>query len=644
MRRPTIKTSLIGIFSFTALLFATFVASAYLSLTQVKGAADQIAQRALPGVSSAKQIQIEFLATRLAITSHLLAGTPEQFDAIEKSIEESRTRVETSIEVYRGMASSDADKQQIETISAKVAEFNKWATDIAKMSRGNLFDQANDLIEQQLKPVGEQVMVEIDNLVAINTGDANKAKDTGAAIYATVLAIGTSLAVVVALIFVASIVYVARSVANPIMRITAAMRRLADGDTEAAIPYAGRSDEIGAMSAAVEVFRHAAIENARLEQQAEQARRDAEAERRATAERAEAEAAEKLAAATAGLAAGLKRLSSGDLSFQLDEAFAPEFEGLRLDFNSSVQQLGEALGQISHGISTMDTGTREISSGAQDLSRRTEQQAASLEETAAALDEITANVSNSEKRTEEARGLATQANDSATKSAEIVTEAEEAMRRIEESSQQISNIIGVIDQIAFQTNLLALNAGVEAARAGDAGKGFAVVAQEVRELAQRSASAAKEIKDLIGKSTSEVDGGVKLVRDTGAALKTICAFIGEINAHMQAIATSTKEQSTGLAEVNQAVNAMDQTTQQNAAMVEESTAASLSLAAEAERLRGLVDRFRIGREGNPAAALRTAARAMAEAAPASPARPEPARQRPAAAGAGTAVAQNWQEF
>jgi len=165
------------------------------------------------------------------------------------------------------------------------------------------------------------------------------------------------------------------------------------------------------------------------------------------------------------------------------------------------------------------------------------------------------------------------------------------MRRIEESSSQISNIIGVIDEIAFQTNLLALNAGVEAARAGDAGKGFAVVAQEVRELAQRSAKAAKEIKELIRNSSVEVEGGVKLVRATGDALKTIETYVVTINQHMDAIATSAREQSVGLAEVNTAVNQMDQVTQQNAAMVEETNAASATLANEASRLRDLIAQF-----------------------------------------------------
>jgi methyl-accepting chemotaxis protein len=417
--------------------------------------------------------------------------------------------------------------------------------------------------------------------------------------------IGTELAIAcgAAVIGLFILIAIAQRVSRPITRITQSMQLLADGETDKAIPYAGRNDEIGLMAASVEVFRQNAIARANLERDAETRRLEAEANRIADQQRAEQNAAERLRIATSGLATGLKRLASGDLAFQLNEPFAADFEPLRHDFNSSVEQLATTLLSVSDSVSTINGGSQEISQGSTELAVRTERQAATLEETAASLSEVTSKVAQSSKIADEARTVADQANRSAIASGRVVAQAVDAMGQIEESSKQINNIISVIDQIAFQTNLLALNAGVEAARAGDAGKGFAVVAQEVRELAQRSAQAAKEIKELIGRSSANVVSGVELVNQTGAALGDIGKYIIDINKFMDALAISAREQSSNLSEVNSAMHQMDLVTQQNASMVEETNAASVTLATEAERLRELVSQFELAGGGQSNAAL-----------------------------------------
>nr|WP_172690579.1 PAS domain-containing methyl-accepting chemotaxis protein [Agrobacterium radiobacter]ASK48695.1 chemotaxis protein [Agrobacterium radiobacter] len=297
------------------------------------------------------------------------------------------------------------------------------------------------------------------------------------------------------------------------------------------------------------------------------------------------------------LAGCLNSLADGDLAQQIEKPFIPSLERLRTDFNAASDKLKRAMATVADNARAISAGSSEIRTAADELAKRTEQQAASVEETAAALEEITTTVKDSSRRAEEAGQIVARARDHAEHSGQVVRDAVGAMEQIEKSSREISNIIGVIDEIAFQTNLLALNAGVEAARAGEAGKGFAVVAQEVRELAQRSANAAKEIKTLITASGAQVENGVGLVTRAGSALQEIAEQVRDINTNVVAIVDAAREQSNALGEINKAVNSVDQGTQQNAAMVEEQTAASHSLAREAAALFELLEHFRFDDTG-----------------------------------------------
>jgi len=373
-------------------------------------------------------------------------------------------------------------------------------------------------------------------------------------------------------IMVVTTLLAGRVMCRPYVETVLRMEALAAGDLQGPIAHTDNLDCVGRMTKAMAIFR-----------------RNME----------EANIAEAQRAMAAALAEGLRELAAGNLTFRITADFPADFVGLRDDFNAAMDAMMAAVAAVNHAAANIDAGSNDILLASDDLSQRTEQQAASLEETAAAMDEITSTVRETAARAGTANGVVGAARDEAEQSGSVVARAVDAMSGIERASNEISEIISVIDGIAFQTNLLALNAGVEAARAGDAGRGFAVVASEVRALAQRSAEAAKDVKTRITASSEQVDAGVELVSETGKALGRIIGRFGEIGTLVGQIASAAEQQASALQQVNVAVGEMDGVTQRNAAMVEEATASARTLSAEADELTRQVARFRTDRRTTP---------------------------------------------
>jgi methyl-accepting chemotaxis protein len=568
-------------------------------LATVNAASAAIREEWLPQTRILGELAYHVMRYRqLEATAALAPPGAKQAEARE--IQAERALVDKAIATYTPFVSTDEERRFADEVTRLWAAYVGQSKEFLVLALYGDADAATEQYRGPMRDTFKQLQAGVDKGIGFNVGQASAAAQRGAALGEAARSwIVIGLATVAALCALIGWMVV-KGISGPIVIMTGAMSKLAKGDNEAEVPGLGRKDEIGAMASAVQVFKEAAVTKLRLEAEAEAARRAGEVARdRNEAERAAA--AEAQSQVVTAIGSGLEALSRGDLTARLERPFMADYEGLRANFNAAMAQLHELVSGIVSNTGGIRSGTSEIAQAADDLSRRTEQQAASLEETAAALEEITTTVRRTAEGAKHAGEAVGQARADADKSGGIVREAVSAMSEIEQSAQQISQIIGVIDEIAFQTNLLALNAGVEAARAGEAGRGFAVVASEVRALAQRSAEAAKEIKALISTSTQQVGRGVDLVGETGRALGRIVTQVAEISTVVGEIAASAQEQATGLAEVNTAVNQMDQVTQQNAAMVEQSTAASHALAQETEQLAKLTERFRLGQDpGSPA--------------------------------------------
>ena len=526
-----------------------------------------------------------------------------------------------------------ADRERYEAFRKTVGEFVTFRTELVRLgtevspAQGREYgdNDANRTNRQNLnRQIDAAAKANFEQVSVLNTELTNFYE-----VQRPAMIMGMIAGVLVALVL--GIYVVVATITRPIGRITGVMGRLASGDLATQVDGAERGDEIGAMAKAVQVFKDSMIARQHAESEIAAQRQEAERKRAETDAR-DRQAAQEIAALCGKISEGnfsdrlnqqgkegfylavsqqlnsltdtlegmagelanvMGALAQGDLSHEVRGQYQGVFGTLKDSANSMAERLRDFAGRLGNTAETVRGASNEISTGSQDLAQRTESQAASIEETAASMHEITATVRQNADNAQAANQLAGAARDTAEKGGQVTQQAVAAVSRIEGSAQKISDIVALIDEIAFQTNLLALNASVEAARAGEAGKGFAVVAQEVRALAQRSANASKEIKALISESNAQVKDGAALVNQTGASLAEIVAAVKKVSDIVAEIAAASREQATGLDQINTAVASMDEMTQRNAALVEETTAAAQSLAGQATELAQLVGFFRL---------------------------------------------------
>ncbi|MBB4954366.1 methyl-accepting chemotaxis protein [Agrobacterium vitis] len=620
LRHYSLKSSLTGALTGLMLLLVIQGGFALFSMASIFENVKGLAQDAVPSVDITNRLNISLANLRGLETRHVLSTTQKEMQETDAALNKEREKLNSRMAAYEKLISLQTEVDAFAAFKKELAIYLSLDQKMLEYSRRGEKDKAATLLVEDMVKAYDAMDTQADIFRDANVDaakdmylKASKAFDTSLFLNVLVLVLGAGAGI-------GAMVFVSRGVSTPIQKLTRSMATLANNDFSTQVLYLDRENEIGAMARALEVFKKNGLHVLQMNAQ--------ELHMRQKCDELRDSIGEVVAAAVVGdfsqritqdfdfpdlnafassmnelvhsIDSGLGEtrrvvaaLNDGDLTDAMRGQFQGAFAELQTNVNNTMGVLRAIVGEVRSSVDMINSGSGELRVASDDLAKRTEQQAAALEETSSALEEITSTVHTSTQRALETSKMVEGTRRSTEESASVVHDAISAMGRIEQASDEIGKILNVIDEIAFQTNLLALNAGVEAARAGEAGKGFAVVAQEVRELAQRSAIAAKDIKSLITKSGQEVSAGVRLVTATGDALNRIRDHVVDINTQVHEIAQAAKEQSHKLQEVNSAVGQMDQVTQRNAAMVEETTASTNRLADDAMNLARLIGHFKL---------------------------------------------------
>jgi methyl-accepting chemotaxis protein len=572
----TITVKMLAAFAALLALLAAIGMFAMLKIGEVNQLANEMRTRTLPATQVLGDIHAYTSQYRIQQSGLVTAETPEQVAKAEKMLHNASNAIDGMMHDYQPLLQSKEQKALFADLKTNWAQYQQLTNQMVDLQKAS-DPAAEALFEGEALDMFYTVEDSILQLTDLSQKNAQAISAKSGKIYEEsrkMLTGAIGLGLIAVLVLSGLLMH---TIAKPIKRMAGSVARLVEGDLTVEVPGMNRKDELGSLARALDSFKDLFA---------------------ADKERAEAEAirARETQTTIDAIGNGLAALAKGNLTHLVDDSTSGPLAKLHRDYNDAVSHLLEAMIEIVEGCNTIRNGTNEIAQASSDLSLRTERQAESLAHTSKTLGEFTDSVKVAADNARQTSSRLAVARESAERVDETAKRAVVAMRNIQASSKEMNDIISTIDGLAFQTNLLALNAGVEAARAGASGAGFAVVATEVRHLAQRSAEAANSIRQLVATSGAQISEGVALVENSGEALRQIVTEVTEVSDLMDEIAKAASRQATSLSEISDMVTSMDTTTQQNAAMVEESNASSRNLNAETERLFDQLSFFELGRK------------------------------------------------